>query len=219
MRKVPALLALTLLSAFCHADTINYQINVIGNWTETNPACVSNCTETVNMNYEFEQNLDVFNPTSPTNGIYGWMVNSTLQASSSGFLGSFINLPTSGLRPDLSPTDSQAMAFYTSLGFEVDLANPGPGLVYSGYNTGPAKLLIYDCYQVSTCFSMYPEDSDGTDYLFANNTTVTVVQVPAFDSAWELLLISTIACTVGLFVKHRPGLTPSRPCTGVSINS
>ena len=60
MRKIVVLLfALAFLPTFCLAgsiDTINYQINISATWIETNPACVSNCTENMNISYVFELN-------------------------------------------------------------------------------------------------------------------------------------------------------------------
>jgi hypothetical protein len=83
------------------------------------------------MDYEFESNLDVFNPTATTNGIYGWVPMDTIQVTSSGFLGSsFAPGSTSG-----------ALPIFNSQLDEVDLANQGPGLS----NSGPATLLIYNC--------------------------------------------------------------------------
>ena|ERR1017187_1826779 len=201
------ILLLAFLPTLCRAtqiDVTNYQIDVTGNWVETNPSCVSNCTETININYEFESNLDVFNPTATTNGIYGWIVASTMQVTSSGFLGdsfaapSFV--PPGGLWADYGPQLSLGFPFFNSQRDEVDLGNPGPGLS----NTGPATLLIYNCPYSDDCINAYPPSLGEPPFdIIANNTTATVVQVPAFDSAWELLLISAIACTVGLFVKHR----------------
>ena len=194
------ILLLAFLPALCHADTINYQINVTGNWTETNPACVSNCTETINMSYEFELNQDVFNLNSPNADILGWIVESTLKVNSSGFLGSFspsVFAPSLWTVYDNALGLSQGYPIYNSQRDEVDLANPAPGLL----NTSPTTLLLYNCPYSNDCVDAYP----GVDpeYILANNTTATVVPVPAGDSAWELLLISAIACTAGLFVKHR----------------
>ncbi len=215
MRKLGILLALAFLPTLCLAGSIDnfYQVNVTGQWTATNPLCISNCTETVTMSYEYEKNNDVFNQNSPTNGIFGWIVGSTVKGTSSGFLGAFNSFQL-GLMPDYGST-SLAPAFYTSLGFEVDLANPDPGVTYEGsyygsYTVGPANLLIYDCGNVSICQTLYPYDPEATDILPADKTTAVITPVPAGDSAWELILVSAIVCTFGLFVKHRLGLTPSR---------
>ena len=209
MRRVLVLLlALAFLPTLCRAgsiDVTNYQVDVSGKFVEANPSCVSNCTETISVGYEFESNLDVFNPTSPTNGIYGWVVTSTIQVTSSGFLGSFSPASfISGLWAHNGPQYSLGFPFVNSLGDEIDLANPGPGLS----NTGPATLLIYDCVSTRECANAYP--GNPSSYIFANSTTATVVPMPESSPAWQFLLISASACTVGLFVKHRLGLTPSR---------
>ena len=103
MRRVLVLLvALAFLPALCRAqiNITNYQVSITGNWTETNPSCISNCTATASISYEFEENNDAFNSASPNVGIYGWIVNSTIQTQSTGFLGTFTNVPTSGLSID-----------------------------------------------------------------------------------------------------------------------
>ena len=69
-------------------------------------------------------------------------------------------------------------------------------------------MLIYNCYNVSSCQTLYPNDADATD-IRANNTTAVVTPVPDGDSAWELVLVTAMVCTFGLFVKHRRGLAPS----------
>jgi len=218
MRRVLVLLlALAFLPTLCLAGSINnfnttdYQVNVTGTWVETNPLCVVNCTETISMSYEFESNLDAFNPTAATYGIFGWAVMNTIQVSASGFLGSFFDpyssLPSSSLWADNGRPLSEGIPILDSEGDEVDLGNLGPGLS----NTGAADFYIYNCqYQPAICHPAFPNYPTSNAYIFANTTTSTVVPVPAFDSAWELLLISAIACTFGLFVKHRLGLTPSR---------
>jgi hypothetical protein len=200
-RVLVLLLTLAFLPALCHADTINYQINVTGTWIETNPSCVLNCTETMKLSYEFESNLEVFNPNSPTAGIYGWVPMNTMQVTASGFLGSFAFLPSfnpvSGLWEDDNFPSADGIPFFNAQMDEIDLGVQGPGLSGRG---GP-DLFIHSCNFSNDCVNAYP----GVFPLdiMANNTTSTAVRVPAFDSAWELLLVSAIFCTFGLFVKHR----------------
>ena len=202
-RVLVLLLTLAFLPALCHADTINYQINVTGTWIETNPSCVLNCTETMNLSYVFESNLDFLNPNSPTSYIYGWVKMDTLQESSSGFMGSFSNSFSNApaLWEDDGTPSGDGIPFYNSFnanGYrdEIDLGVMGPGLSGRG---GP-DLFIGDCFTES-CQNAYP--GVPREDILDNRETSTAVKVPAFDSAWELLLISTIVCTFGLFVKHR----------------
>ena len=74
-------------------DTRNYQIDRAGNWIATNPNCVSNCTETMSMDYVYgSSRLNLAN-----DSIYGWIDLSTFQVSSSGFVGLFRSPDRSGL--------------------------------------------------------------------------------------------------------------------------
>jgi hypothetical protein len=218
MRRMLVLLfALVSLPTVCLAGSIdnvtNYQINITATWIETNPACVSNCTETMNLSYEFESNLDVLNPNSPTYGIYGWVPMDTLQESSSGFMGSFSfqrfsAIPASGLWEDDGLPSADGIPFnnaFSASGYrdEIDLGIMGPGLSGRG---GP-HMFISDCFTES-CQNAYPGVTP--EDIMDNRETFTAVKVPAGDSAWELLFVSTIICTFGLFVKYRLGLTPSR---------
>jgi hypothetical protein len=212
MRKLVVLLfVLAFLPTLCLAGSIDdvttYQINITATWIETNPACVSNCTENMDLSYRYESNLDVFNPNSPNAGIFGWVEMNTIQESSSGFLGSFFdnvsNLPPNTLWTDYGRHFGDGMPFVNSLDDEIDLGNQGPGLS----NSGPPLMYIYSCTYDQSCRDAYP--GVFTQYVMANRETSTAVQVPAFDSAWELLLISAIACTFGFFVKHRLDLAPS----------
>jgi hypothetical protein len=204
-RVLVLLLTLVFLPVLCRADSIdvvNYQINITSTWIATNPACISNCTETMNLSYVFESNLDVFNPNSPNRGIFGWVEMNTLQESSSGFMGSFIftRFPASGLWEDDGQPSADGMPFYNTLNAptdEIDLGIMGPGLSGKG---GP-DLFISDCFTES-CQSAYPRVNPQAE-IMANRETSTAVPVPAFDSAWELLLVSAGVCTFGLFVKHR----------------
>ena len=208
MRKLVVLLfPLACLSTVCLADsidTVNYQINITATWIETNPACLSNCTETMNLSYIFELNV---NPNS-TSSALGWVQMNTMQESSSGFMGSFTNSFSSA--PALWEDDGQPGAdgipFYNTFNAptdEIDLGVMGPGLSGRG---GP-DLFIADCV-TANCQNAYP--GVFPEDIMANRETSTAVKVPAFDSAWELLLISAITCTYGFFVKHRRSLAPSR---------
>jgi len=204
MRTIFVLLALALLPVLCQADPMNvtdYQINVIGTWIETNPSCVSNCTENMSLSYEFESNRDFNNANSPYYGVYGWIVGSTFTVNSSGFLGSF-----TGGGPGLETVDGLGMSegydgIYNSNGDEIDLANPSPGL----NNPYPARLLIEECPPSSNdCINAYP--GIHPEFIPANTTTAVVIPVPAGDSAWQLLLASMFICSAGLWVKHGLGL-------------
>jgi hypothetical protein len=218
MRRILVLLfALAFLPTLCLAGSIDnfdvttYQINITATWIATNPLCALNCTETMNISYRFESNLDVFNPNSSTDGIYGWVEMNTVQESSSGFMGSFTFRPNyppaSGLWEDDGAPSADGLPFYNvfngSPTDEIDIGVMGPGLSGRG---GP-DMLIYDCFTES-CQSSYP-GIPGED-IRANTESSTAVQLPAGDSAWELVLVMAIVCTIGLFVKHRLGLTPSR---------
>jgi hypothetical protein len=211
MRTIFVLLALAFLPVLCKADPIgvtDYQINIAATWIETNPACVSNCTENMNISYRFELNLNVLNPNSPTAGIYGWVDLSTLQESSSGFLGSFaFTGSTSGLWADDLQPSVDAPEFHNSLTDEIDLGVMGPGLYNRNdvHNGGP-DMNIYDCFS-EACHNAF---SPPFQTIQANYETSTAVALPAGDSAWELVFVSAIVCTFGLFVKHRLGLTPTR---------
>ena len=150
MRRIfVLLLTLAFLPTLCLAGSIdnfnvtNYQINITATWIETNPSCVLNCTETMNLNYEFELNLDAFNQNSPTLGIYGWVPLNTMQVSASGFLGSFSlenphiisrvwSIPTLWVDNEIGGPFDGGMPFEGTGTFpftdEIDLGNPGPGL-------------------------------------------------------------------------------------------
>jgi hypothetical protein len=209
MRTIFVLLALAFLPVLCKADPIgvtDYQINIAATWIETNPACVSNCTENMNISYVFELNT---NP-NPTSGAFGWVDLSTLKESSSGFLGSFaFGGPTSGLYEDDLQPSVDALEFHNSLlnnvGYadEIDLGQMGPGL--TNVRNGSPDMYIYDCFS-ETCLNAY---SPPYQYIQANSESSTAVPVPAGDSVW-ILLVSAIACTFGFFVKHRLDLAPSR---------
>jgi hypothetical protein len=213
MRTIFVLLALAFLPVLCKADPIgvtDYQINITATWIETNPACISNCTENMNISYVFEKN------NSPNVQGFGWVDLSTLQESSSGFLGSFVfKGPTSGLWEDDLMPSADGMPFYNSLlnekGYsdEIDLGMMGPGL-YKGneFNNGGPYMFIYDCFSES-CQNAYPRTNPQEEKM-ANRETSTAVKVPAFDSMWELIVVSVGACTFGFFVKHRLVLAPSR---------
>jgi hypothetical protein len=210
MRRVfVLLLALAFLPVLCQAqiDVTDYQIDITATWIGTGAPCVSNpsnCTETISMDYEFESNLDVFNPASPTAGIYGWIPMGTMRETSSGFLGSFTPL----FSPDLSnvlwvDTGRQladGLPFFNSQpsnpqGDEIDLGNQGPGLS----NSGPANVYIYNCRD--DCHYAFPNYPSDNGYIPANYTTFTTVQMPSGDTEWELLLVSMFICTAGLWVK------------------
>ncbi len=212
MRKLGILLVLTFLPTLCLAGSIDnittYQINITATWIETNPACVLNCTETMNLSYKFESNLDVLNPNSPTHGIYGWVQMDTMQESSSGFMGSFSNSfsHAPALWEDDGTPSADGIPFYNVFNGptdEIDVGVLGPGLSGRG---GP-DLFIADCVTYS-CQNAYPGVTP--EDIMDNRETSTAVKVPAFDSMWELLVVSVGVCTFGLFVKHRLGLTPSR---------
>jgi hypothetical protein len=198
-RVLVLLLTLVFLPVLCRADSIdvvNYQINISATWIETNPACVSNCTENMNISYVFELNT---NP-NPTSGAFGWVDLSTLKESSSGFLGSFaFTGSTSGLWEDDLEPSVDALEFHNSLSAnpdEIDLGQMGPGL--TNVRNGSPDMYIYDCFS-ETCLNAY---SPPYQYIQANSESSTAVPVPAGDSVW-ILLVSAIACTFGFFVKQR----------------
>jgi hypothetical protein len=198
-RVLVLLLTLVFLPVLCRADSIdvaNYQINISATWIETNPACVSNCTENMNISYVFELNT---NP-NPTSVAFGWVDLSTLKESSSGFLGSFaFTGPTSGLWEDDLEPSVDALEFHNSLSAnadEIDLGQMGPGL--TTVRNGSPDMYIYDCFS-ETCLNAY---SPPYQYIQANSESSTAVAVPAGDSVW-ILLVSAIAWTFGFFVKQR----------------
>lgn len=125
---------------------------------------------------------------------------------SSGFVGS-PSIPTSeltGLWADWGPLLSQAPDFPTTQGFAVGLGNPFPGtsgVLFSP--TGPAYLFFDNCFSFGACQPQYAGNGGGGDFILANYTTDTAVEVPAGDTEWELLLASMFICTAGLWVKRR----------------
>ena len=162
MRK-SILLALAFLPTFCLAGSINnfdvttYQINISATWIETNPACVSNCTENMNISYRFDLN-NSFN--SGTSEALGWVEMNTLKESSSGFLGSFsptTNFPASGLWEDDGAPSADGLPFYNTLfsanGYsdEIDVGMMGPGVV--PFENSP-DMYIYNCFS-ETCQNAY----------------------------------------------------------------
>jgi hypothetical protein len=203
--RIFVLLALAFLPALCHADPIdvtNYQMNITATWIETNPACVSNCTENMNISYVFELN-NSFN-TGTSEGL-GWVEMNTLKESSSGFLGSFsptTGFPASGLWEDDGGPSADGLPFYNTLlsanGYsdEIDLGKMGPGVVPS---ENYADMYIYDCFS-ETCQNAY---SGPYEYIRPNTESSTAVQVPAGDTGWELTIASMFFCAAGLWVKHR----------------
>jgi hypothetical protein len=159
MRKVLVLLlALASLPVLCQAqtDVTNYQVDVISDWVETNPSCVSNCTETISMDYEFELNLDYGNPTSPTSDIYGWYQGDTFQINSSGFLGSFVLAPHTpeGLWGSYGPTVGLSIYFFNRQGDDVGLSNQVPSVANSAV---PSRLLL-DCNTTETVTTHFQTD-------------------------------------------------------------
>ena len=214
MRKILVLLfALAFLPTLCLAGSIDnfdvttYQINITATWIATNPLCALNCTETMNISYRFESNLDVFNSNSPTAGTYGWVEMNTVQESSSGFMAPFFVIPNrSGLWADYASPGADGLPFYDAdpngQRDEIDIGFMGPGLNGIG---GP-RMIIWDC-MTESCGDAYQHSAQ---LILANSESSTAVQVPAGDSALELVLVTAIVCTFGLFVKHRLGLTPSR---------
>lgn len=199
------LLALAFLPTLCLADSINdvtnWQINTTATWIEANPACVSNCTETMNLSYEFESNP---NPTA--NGIFGWVPMDTLQVTAFGFLGAFTPDPYApALWEDDHMPGADSIPFFNADNAqrdEIDVGFLGPG-VSGDWNGGP-RVFIYDCFS-DDCVAAYSANPYviADNYIVANSIVSTAVKMPDYDSAWQLLLISAIACTFGFFVKHR----------------
>jgi hypothetical protein len=211
MRTIFVLLALAFLPVLCKADPIgvtDYQMNITATWIATNPLCGTNCTETMNLSYVFELNNG--SPCIYEQGCAGWIQTDTLRVSSSGFMGAFAFnssfAPASGSYEDDGAPSADGLPFFNAQRDEIDLGFMGPGLG-SEKNFGP-YMFIYACNFSTDCHDAYPgvPPSDILD----NRETSTAVKVPAFDSAWELLLGSAIACTFGFFVKHRLDLAPSR---------
>lgn len=204
MRRILVLLfALACFPTFCLADSINsfdeYQINVRATWVATNPDCGFNCTETMSISYRFLVNTQP----DPNGSARGWVDVSTLQESSSGFMGSFDfqhNYPASGFYEDDGFPSADGLPFYNVFNGttdEIDLGFMGPGVAAG--ETYPDMFIwacrTYSCQNALT--GVFPED------IRANTESSTAVKVPAGDSAWELLLVSAIVCTFSLFVKHQ----------------
>lgn len=207
-RVLVLLFALAFLPTLCRAqvDVANYQIDVTGEWISTNPSCGSNCTETMNMDFVYERNLD---PSSGTTSPFGWIDLNTFQVDSSGFLGQFSFLPR--FNPVNSPglwaiygISATDLPVFNSALDEVDLHDQ------TFFGPVPTSLILYSCPYSNNCANAYPGQYPAD--ISANTTTTKIVAMPESDPTWQLLLVLAMVFAISLLVKHRLGLLRADLC-------
>jgi hypothetical protein len=132
-----------LCAASAWANSI-LDVSIWGKFTPTSTSCISNCTESINVRFQFDTASIVTTPGDPN----GWIDPSTFQISSSGYLGSFSQVITPGQGIEVHWND-QYIPLFDSSRDELDIRTPvGPDPrhpIFFPVGTNTIQWYFYTC--------------------------------------------------------------------------